>query len=454
MIQLCTTIGCLALLLLGMPLKGQEQKPTPEASQPRIIVWTPSDSVVKVQAQSDCVRSQFGSGVVIAPNVIATSAHGVQGCSQIQIHKDGRKFNVSHHILAVDLDLCLLRVPGLPCPSVPLFQGELPALGSSVQAIGFPGGQRLITTQGQVDALWKMRNATFIQSSAFILPGNSGGGLFTPDGQLLGLTTFVLSDMPTFNMSIPAQWILDLLDRPWENGQCIMMCKPSEIVMQDFIERMTEDPTNHKAWETFSRAWVAKNPLDANAWYSLGHTLTRRLQANAQSGLNEALSASAQEAYAKAAQLNPAHVRAWNNMGILYSLRGQYLDAIRTYQRALAIQPDYGLAWLNMASAYFDLREYASARKNYEKGLRLIPDDHKSRVALAYCEARNEMPEKAIQNLQIALRYSPLNLDAWEDLYAVCLKSKNKSLFKDLFKEFKKRLPESAQNIESKIRFE
>ncbi len=409
---------------------------------------------MKVQAQSDCVRHQFSSGVVIAPNVIATSAHGVQGCSQIQIHKDGRKFNVSHHILAVDLDLCLLKVPGLPCPSVPIFKGELPSLGSSVQAIGYPGGQRLIITHGQVDALWKMRNATFIQSSAFILPGSSGGGLFSPDGQLLGLTTFVLSDLPTFNMSIPAQWILDLLERPWENGHCIMMCKSSEIVLQDFIERMTEDPTNHKAWETFSRAWVAKNPLDANAWYSLGHTLTRRLQANAQSGLNEALSASAQEAYAKAAQLNPAHVRNWNNMGALYSLRGQYLEAIRAYQRALAIQSDYGLAWLNLGSAYFDLRDYVKARQSYEKGLRLIPDDYKSRIAMAYCEAQSSMPEKAIQNLEKALCYAPLSQSAWEDLHALCVKHQKVQFFKGIFNELEKRLPESAKKIQSKLKFD
>ena len=79
---------------------------------------------------------------------------------------------------------------------------------------------------------------------------------------------------------------------------------------------------------------------DDNYWYGMGN-------ARAKEGDNE----DALIAYDKALEVDPNHVSAWNNKGIILSRLEKFEEAIECYDKAIEIEPQYANAWYNKANA-------------------------------------------------------------------------------------------------------
>ena len=79
---------------------------------------------------------------------------------------------------------------------------------------------------------------------------------------------------------------------------------------------------------------------DHNTWYSVGNE-------RAKEGDNE----DALIAYDKALELDPNHVSAWNNKGIVLSRLKRFEEAIVCYDKAIEIDPKYVNAWYSKANA-------------------------------------------------------------------------------------------------------
>lgn len=79
---------------------------------------------------------------------------------------------------------------------------------------------------------------------------------------------------------------------------------------------------------------------DHNSWYGIGNE-------RAKEGNNE----DALIAYDKALELDPNHVSAWNNKGIVLSRLKRFEEAIICYDEAIEIEPQYVNAWYNKANA-------------------------------------------------------------------------------------------------------
>ena len=79
---------------------------------------------------------------------------------------------------------------------------------------------------------------------------------------------------------------------------------------------------------------------DHNSWYSTGNE-------SAKAGNNE----DALIAYDKALELDPKHVSAWNNKGIVLSRLKRFEESIGCYDKAIDLNPEYANAWYNKANA-------------------------------------------------------------------------------------------------------
>ena len=86
---------------------------------------------------------------------------------------------------------------------------------------------------------------------------------------------------------------------------------------------------------------------DHNSWYSIGNS-------SAKDGNHE----DALIAYEKALEIDPKHVSAWNNKGIVLSRLKQFEEAISCYDKAIELSPEYANAWYNKANA---LRHFAQS---------------------------------------------------------------------------------------------
>ena len=151
------------------------------------------------------VEAATGSGVVIAEDTVLTNFHVVEGASSLKVTTGDNEFNAT--LLAYDenLDVAILKADGLNLPAVTLGDSDTLQVGDWAICIGNPLGEQFAgtTTVGIVSALNREVSSTttdkyglrgtvtnaMIQVDAAINSGNSGGGMFSVNGELMGIPT-------------------------------------------------------------------------------------------------------------------------------------------------------------------------------------------------------------------------------------------------------------------------
>lgn len=156
-----------------------------------------------------------GSGVVVADKRVITNCHVAKSAAGTQVKLAGKTYPAS--LLRVDADpqhdLCLLAVDGLHAPAIPLASIGSVKVGKKVFALGAPKGLELTLSEGIVSSLREYGDSHFIQTTASISPGSSGGGLFNDTGELVGITTFQRSDGQNLNFAVPVDWVSKLMEK-------------------------------------------------------------------------------------------------------------------------------------------------------------------------------------------------------------------------------------------------
>ena len=139
-----------------------------------------------------------GTGFLVEPGLILTSAHVVSDSRMLLVHKPSVPEPFIAKVMAVahDSDLALLQVddPSFYEGLTPLPFGELPVLQSRVQAYGYPlGGEELSHTAGVVSRIEfgtyvhpGVDSHLLIQTDTAINPGNSGGPV-VQEGKVVGV---------------------------------------------------------------------------------------------------------------------------------------------------------------------------------------------------------------------------------------------------------------------------
>jgi len=181
--------------------------------------------------------TQQGSGFVYTfsdRNVVLTNYHVVQGTTDLSVtFADGSGY--SGTVIGTDpySDLAVLSVnaPASEFKPLDIVSSSTLAVGDSVIAIGNPYGLVGSLTTGVVSALGRTITedvagdyaiANIIQTSTPINPGNSGGPLLNADGNVVGITTAIVSNSQGLGFAIPSDTILkeinDLITTGSYNG--------------------------------------------------------------------------------------------------------------------------------------------------------------------------------------------------------------------------------------------
>jgi len=138
-----------------------------------------------------------GSGFVINKDgMIVTSSHILKDCLLVEVGQESVLTRAQEIEKSVLLDIAVLS--GKPRDNYAYFYKAKPAdLGESVFTIGFPLSDILAAspnlTLGNVSSLRAMKGSKgFLQFTAPIQPGNSGGPLLRNNGEILGMVTSTL----------------------------------------------------------------------------------------------------------------------------------------------------------------------------------------------------------------------------------------------------------------------
>jgi serine protease Do len=145
-------------------------------------------------------RSQaLGSGFVISEDgYIVTNNHVIEGADEIEI-EFFEGFTLEATLVGTDpvTDIAVLKVESdQPLAFVSFGDSDVARIGDWVMAMGNPLGQGFSVSAGIISQRGRALNGAyddFIQTDAAINRGNSGGPLFTMDGNVVGVNTAILS---------------------------------------------------------------------------------------------------------------------------------------------------------------------------------------------------------------------------------------------------------------------
>lgn len=157
-----------------------------------------------VDAKKDATPASTGTGFVVShQGHVLTNNHVVDGCMTIRTTSEDGKKQLT--VVGTDPgnDLAVLKLPS-PSPNIARFrEGRNIRPGDSVVVVGFPlhgvlASEANVTT-GTVSALAGIRNDTrFLQITAPVQPGNSGGPLLDQNGQIVGI---IVSKLDTLKLA-------------------------------------------------------------------------------------------------------------------------------------------------------------------------------------------------------------------------------------------------------------
>lgn len=209
-----TRVVCLPALLVMLPLsvsaKSQPiSKIFKQVKDSVVVIGTTATGAPSIVGVAPTSVGGLGSGVLIEGGYVVTAAHVVQVAEQILV-----EFTSGETISAVvqgsvpAADIALLRLehaPQNPSPAV-LGDSDEPQVGDQIFIVGAPFGITHTLTVGHIsarrvtdDLFGGLIEAEMFQTDAAINVGNSGGPMFSMDGEVIGIVSHMISQTGSYD---------------------------------------------------------------------------------------------------------------------------------------------------------------------------------------------------------------------------------------------------------------
>ena len=177
------------------------------------------------------VESGAGSGVIISSDgYILTCAHVVDGASTITVTIGDKDYTATLVGEDTTSDIAVIKIDADGLTPATVGNSDSLKVGQSVMAVGNPLGELGGTvTGGMISALNRsvtiqgsssVNTMSLIQMDASVSPGNSGGGLFNMNGELVGIVNAKSSssDAEGLGFAIPINDAIKVAQELLENG--------------------------------------------------------------------------------------------------------------------------------------------------------------------------------------------------------------------------------------------
>lgn len=221
---------CLALCACGASAPEPTPEPTPEATPestpepPKAFSANPeaitsaSESVVMISvydSKNELIAT--GSGFpMFEPGIIITNCHVIEGGSSFEANTESGTYFKIDEIVAVDVDRDIAILHTSAKTGFEIFTpGDTSALmkGEKVVAIGSPLGLINTVSDGMYSNIRSEEGNEYLQFTAPISHGSSGGALFNDKGEVIGITSGSYVDGQNLNLAIPIEVVVDI----WEH---------------------------------------------------------------------------------------------------------------------------------------------------------------------------------------------------------------------------------------------
>ena len=436
------------------------------AKTPSEVYEQAAKSTVVVRNMDGNGKAQsMGSGVILPDRDVVTNCHVIKGASQLKVRIDKKEYPATLRHSDWERDVCSLSVVGVTAPAIVMGSTKKLKVGARVYAIGAPKGLELTLSEGIVSSLREATSGQYIQTTAAISPGSSGGGLYDENGTLVGLTTFYLAEGQSLNFALPVEWIQDLPNR---NQQAYSTDRPEPWWSAKLME--IESRKDYQGLLAHCMRWTESQPSNGWAWFGLGVAyLELGMYANAVSANERALKinpdlapiwnnlglaykrlndhARAIDAFRQAIRIDREHVAAWNNLGSIYGMTKQSDKALEAFTQAVRIDPDNAEGWFLLGTAYTVSKHDTKAIEAFRQSLRVNPENDEAWISLAYAYGATHQDEKATAAAQQAVQVAPRNGEAWYTLGGIFAATGQREKVIDIYKRLKSVDPSWAEKF-------
>ncbi|HNQ34996.1 MAG TPA: trypsin-like peptidase domain-containing protein [bacterium] len=176
--------------------------------KPREIYANAKDAVVYLTVQRSGFPPILGTGFFISPNLVVTNLHVVYGAEpgRITVLGGNRQFSVRDIYLdSSGIDIAVLTTIENSNYFLPLESAANPEIGEEVYTIGNPIGFPLTFSNGLVSGIRNQEQ--YIQTTAPVSQGSSGGPLINQQGRVIGIITGTFQGTQNLNFAVPVKFI-------------------------------------------------------------------------------------------------------------------------------------------------------------------------------------------------------------------------------------------------------
>lgn len=169
-------------------------------------------------------------------------------------------------------DIAVLKVSGRNLPALSLADSNGISAGDHVVAIGSPLGLENSVSDGIVSGFREDgKGRSWLQTSAPVSHGNSGGPLLTMDGKVVGVVTWKATEGENLNFAVPSKMIVKLL----ENSTL------QPLGLSAKTEPEAQVPTSERVWTSMMSGNDYKVRIDGDYIYVMRVNLPAALQSTA-----------------------------------------------------------------------------------------------------------------------------------------------------------------------------
>jgi len=176
------------------------------------IIEENDPKTVAILVPIDKTKYAIGSGFFIAPGMVVTNYHVVDGGSDAIVRTNTGKLYEVEGIVSADktVDIAILKLKEKFGEPVEIGNVSKLKKGEKAVAIGSPKGLFNTVSTGIISNFWNDGKVNQIQISIPITHGNSGGPLFNTNGQVVGINSAGLEGEGELNFAISVEHIYDV----------------------------------------------------------------------------------------------------------------------------------------------------------------------------------------------------------------------------------------------------
>lgn len=199
------------------PAKVQPTSPAPARKDIPSIAKAANGAIVTIVTGVDDKPIALGTGFIVSTDgVIVTNYHVIKtGNVAAAKFPDGSVLKVDGVVAAdKNRDLAIIKVHGKLFHTLPLGDSDQIQIGQDVVAIGNPLGLELTVSNGILSGVRtdEKEGGKFLQTTAPISHGSSGGPLFNMRGQVIGINSMYYEGGENLNFAIPINEAKHLLN--------------------------------------------------------------------------------------------------------------------------------------------------------------------------------------------------------------------------------------------------